>query len=72
MALLIVVIAVAAWAVISVPIAVILGRISRRADLGSDRRDASPQLAGPAFRDPAFASTGAIRGITGTVGSLTR
>ncbi|MDF2441936.1 MAG: hypothetical protein JWR01_139 [Subtercola sp.] len=72
MALLIVVIIVAAWAVISVPVAVIVGRISRRADLGSDQRAASPMLAGSAPRVPAFAATGGTLGVTGAVGTLTR
>lgn len=68
MALLIIVSAVAAWLVLSLPVAVIIGRISHRADTSSRHRLASTF---GSHRITAGASRMAATG-TGAIGGITR
>lgn len=61
MAPLIIVSALAGWVVLAVPVGLVVGRMSHRADLGSESRSAPAQrLGAPALQ------------VTGAVGSLTR
>ncbi|RFA20291.1 hypothetical protein [Subtercola boreus] len=59
----IIVCAVVLWVAVSLPLAVIIGRISHRADLGSAPR--MPGVVG-------YRSTGSFASSTGSVGSITR
>ncbi|PPF83344.1 hypothetical protein C5B96_08215 [Subtercola sp. Z020] len=61
MAPLIIVSALAGWVVLALPVGLLVGRISHRADVGSEPRSApAPRLGAPVLQT------------TGVVGSLTR